>query len=193
MSRTPTLARKLRTLRRLGQEPMQGPQFSKLSNSATQLTARSRAHTVSKEIVETRLMDFPGVRYHSKFRLMTWHPMGIFDRALADKLRECIEWEEHVQNAPFDRYADLSGVTQVEISQQSLVEIASRRHRVLQPVKSAFFADKRHTFLIARIYESLMEDAVAITVRAFHERELAAHWLGVPLAILCPPADGPCE
>jgi hypothetical protein len=43
--------------------------------------------------------------------------------------------------------------------------------------QSAFFADKRHTFLIARIYESLMEDAVAITVRAFHERELAAHWL----------------
>jgi len=145
---------------------------------------------VSKQIV---LKDFPRVRYHPKFRLMTWHPMGIFDRALADKLMECIEWEEHVQNAPFDRYADLSGVTQVEISQQSLVEIASRRHRVLQPVKSAFFADKRHTFLIARIYESLMEDAVAITVRAFHERELAAHWLGVPFAILCPPADGPRE
>ena len=74
-----------------------------------------------------------------------------------------------------------SGVTQVEISQQSLVEIASRRQRVLQPVKSAFFADKRHTFLIARIYESLVEDAVAITVRAFHERELAAHWLGARL------------
>jgi hypothetical protein len=58
---------------------------------------------------------------------------------------------------------------------------------------SAFFANKRHTFLIARIYESLMEDAVTITVRAFHERELAAHWLGVPLAILCPPADEPRE
>jgi hypothetical protein len=28
-----------------------------------------------------------------------------------------------------------------------------------------------------------MEDAVAITVRAFRERELAANWLGVPLAI----------
>ena len=140
---------------------------------------------MSKQIF---LKDFPGVRYHPKFRLMTWHPTGIFDRALADKFREFIEWEEHVQTAHFDRYADLSGVTRVELSQQSLVEIASRRHRVLQPVKSAFFADKTHTFLIARIYESLMEDAVAITVRAFRERELAAHWLGVPFAILCPPA-----
>ena len=192
MSRTLTLARKLRTLRWLGQEPMQGPQFSKLSNGDA-ANCSLKTHTVSKEIVETLLTDFPRMRYHPKFRLMTWHPMGIFDRALVEKLRECIEWEEHVQNAPFDRYADLSGVTQVELSQQSLVEIASRRHRVLQPVKSAFFADKRHTFLIARIYESLMEDAVAITVRAFRERELAAHWLGVPLAILCPPADGPYE
>ena len=189
MSRTLTLARKLRTLRWLGQEPMQGPQFSKLSNGDA-ANCSLKTHTVSKEIVETLLTDFPRMRYHPKFRLMTWHPMGIFDRALVEKLRECIEWEEHVQNAPFDRYADLSGVTQVELSQQSLVEIASRRHRVLQPVKSAFFADKRHTFLIARIYESLMEDAVAITVGAFRERELAAHWLGVPLAILCPPVDG---
>jgi hypothetical protein len=58
----------------------------------------------------------------------------------------------------------------------------------LEPVKTAIFADERYTFLIARIYESLMEDAVAITVRAFRKRELAADWLGVPLAILRPPA-----
>jgi len=119
---------------------------------------------------------------------MTWHPMGIFDAALADKLREFIEWEEHVQNTPFDRYTDLSRVTKVEISLQRLSEAASRRRRALQPVKSAIFAENRYTFVIAQIYESLMEDAVAITVRAFRERALAAKWLGVPLAILRPPA-----
>jgi len=114
--------------------------------------------------------------------------MGIFDAGLADKVREFIESEEHVQNAPFDRYIDLSGVARVEISLERLSEIASRRRSALQPVKSAVFADKKHTFVIARIYESLMEDAVAITVRAFRERELAADWLGVPLATLRPPA-----
>jgi len=36
-----------------------------------------KTHTVSKEIVETILTDFPGVRYHPKFRLMTWQLMGI--------------------------------------------------------------------------------------------------------------------
>ena len=37
----------------------------------------SKTHTVSKEIVETILTDFSGVRYHPKFRLMTWQVMGI--------------------------------------------------------------------------------------------------------------------
>jgi hypothetical protein len=98
---------------------------------------------VSEEIAESVLKDFPGAQYYPKFRLMTWHPLGIFNAALTDKLREFIGWEEHAQNAPFDRYADLSGVTQVKISLERLSEVASRRRRALQPVKSAVFADKK--------------------------------------------------
>ena len=143
---------------------------------------------MSEEITESVRKDFPHAVYYPKFRLMTWHPIGIFDGALADKLREFIEWEEHVQDVPFDRYTDLSGITKVRISLQRLSEVACRRRRVLQPVNSAIFADKKFSFLIAQIYESLMEEAVAITVRAFRERESAAQWLDVPVAILCPPA-----
>jgi len=143
---------------------------------------------VSEEIIESVLKGLPGALYYPKFHLMTWHPTGIFDAALADKIREFIEWEEHVQDVPFDRYTDLSGVTKVRISLQRLSEAACRRRRVSQPVNSAIFADKKHSFVIAQIYESLMEEAVAITVRAFRERGLAAQWLGVPVAILRPPA-----
>jgi hypothetical protein len=143
---------------------------------------------VSEEIIESVLKDFPHAVYYPKFRLMTWHPIGIFDGALADKVREFIEWEEHMQDVPFNRYTDLSGVTEVQISLQRLLEAARRRRRVLQAVNSAIFADKKYSFLIAQIYESLMEEAVAITVRAFRERESAAQWLDVPVAILCPPA-----
>jgi len=143
---------------------------------------------VSEEIIESVLKDFPRAVYYPKFRLMTWHPTGIFDGALADKVREFIEWEECMQDAPFDRYTDLSGVTEVRISLQRLLEAARRRRRVLQPVNSAIFADKKFSVLIAQIYESLMEEAEAITVRAFRERESAAQWLGVPVAILCPSA-----
>jgi butyrate kinase len=119
---------------------------------------------------------------------MTWHPVGIFDAALADSVREFVEHEEYIQDAPFNRYTDLSGITEVQINLERLSETASRRRGVLQPVQSAIFADKRHCLVIAQIYESLMEHAVAITVRVFRERELAAQWLGVPDAILCPPA-----
>jgi hypothetical protein len=143
---------------------------------------------MSEEIIESVLKGLPGALYYPKFHLMTWHPMGIFDAALADKLTEFIEWEENVQDVPFDRYTDLSGITKVRITLQRLSEAACRRRRVPQSVNSAIFADKKYSYLIAQIYESLMEEAVAITVRAFRERELAAQWLGVPVAILRPPA-----
>jgi hypothetical protein len=143
---------------------------------------------VSEEIIEFILTDFPDAMYYPRFRLMTWHPIGIFDAALADSVRQFIEWEEYIQDAPFDRYTDLSGITEIQINLQRLSEVASRRRNVSQPVRSAIFADKRHCLVIAQIYESLMEHAVAITVRAFREREPAAQWLGVPVAILCRPA-----
>ena len=143
---------------------------------------------MSEEIIESVLKDFPDAVFYPKFGLMTWHPIGIFDAALGDNVRQFIEWEEYIQDAPFDRYTDLSGITEVQINLQRLSETASRRRNVLQPVRSAIFADTRHCFVIAQIYESLMEQAVAITVRAFRERELAARWLGVPVAILCRPA-----
>ncbi len=140
---------------------------------------------MSEEIIESVLTDFPDAVYYPKFRLMTWHPIGIFDAALADNVRQFIEWEEYIQDAPFDRYTDLSGITEVQVNLQRLSEVARRRRNVLQPVRSAIFADKAHSFVIAQIYESLMEQAVAITVRAFRQREAAAQWLGVPVEILC--------
>ena len=145
---------------------------------------------MSEEIIESVLKDFPDAVYFPKFRLMTWHPIGIFDAALADSMREFVEHEEYIQDAPFNRYTDLSGITEVQINLERLSETARQRRGVLQPVQSAIFADTRHCLVIAQIYESLMEQALTITVRAFRERERAAQWLGVPVAILCPSAKG---
>ena len=131
---------------------------------------------MSEEIIESVFTDSPDAVYYPKFRLMTWHPIGIFNRALADNVLQFIEWEEYIQEAPFDRYMDLSGITEVQINLQHLSEAARRRRSVLQPVRSAIFADKTDSFVIAQIYESLMENAVAITVRSFRERDLAAQW-----------------
>ena len=139
-----------------------------------------------EEPIEFILKDFPGTRYYPKFRLTTWHPTGILDQALAEKIIEFIEREESIQDAPFDRYIDLSGFTEIRTRPNHIIDIARRRRIVRQPVKSAFFADNSIGLAIAQIYERLMEGA-PITVRAFNNPDFAAEWLEVPVQILFPP------
>ncbi len=57
------------------------------------------------------LKTFPHTRYYPEWRLLTWHPRGLFDDALADKLIGVIGLEERVEEVPFHRYADFSGLT----------------------------------------------------------------------------------
>jgi hypothetical protein len=48
---------------------------------------------IREEPIEFVVKDFPGTRYYPKFRLTTWHPTGILDEALGEKV-EFVEWEE---------------------------------------------------------------------------------------------------
>jgi hypothetical protein len=110
----------------------------------------------------------------------------VLNEAFADQVIEFIEMEERIQEAPFDRYADLSGLTHIRIGIDHVIHTARRRRRVKQPAKSALFADKPMSFSVARSYELLMSDAM-IEVRAFKQRAAAAQWLEVPLKTLeCP-------
>jgi hypothetical protein len=128
---------------------------------------------------------FPHTRYYPEWRLLTWHPRGLFDDALADRIIEVISSEEPVQDTPFHRYTDLSGLTHIRLKIGHVFEVAKQRRAVFEPVKSAFLSDTIVGLGIARMYESLMEGAM-IQVRAFRERAAAAEWLGVPLEILQP-------
>ena len=143
---------------------------------------------MSEEAIEFILKDFPGTRFFPQYKLTTWHPKGVFDEPFADKLVAFIEWEEYIQEAPWDRYADLSGVTEIRISLDHLIRTARRRRFVREPVKSAFFADRRDCLELARSYERLMEGAVMLQVLSFDNREAAAEWLEVPPSILLSPA-----
>ncbi len=134
------------------------------------------------------LKNFPGTRYYPGFRLTTWHPTGILDEPLAEKVIQFIEWEEYIQEAPFDRYIDLSGFTEIRTRPNHIFEIARGRRIVRDPVKSAFFADNSISLAIAQVYERLMEGATMIKVRAFCNRDFAAEWLEVPVQILSAPA-----
>ena len=129
---------------------------------------------------------FPRTWYNPKWRLLTWSPRGVLNEAFADQVIAFIEMEERIQEAPFDRYVDLSGLTHIRIGIDHIILTARRRRSVKQPVKTALFADKPISFSVAHSYELLMYDAM-IEVRAFNKRTAAAEWLEVPVRGLeCP-------
>lgn len=127
--------------------------------------------------------SFPRTWYSPNWKLLTWYPRGVLNEAFADQVVAFIEMEERIQEAPFDRYIDLSGLTQIRIGIDHIIFTARRRRTVKQPVKTALFADKTLSFSIAHSYELLMYEAM-IEVRAFNNRTAAAEWLEVPLKSL---------
>ena len=139
------------------------------------------------ELPELIRKSFPRTWYHPQYRLLTWFPRGVFNAAFANQVLEFAQLEESIQDTPFDRYTDFSGLTDIRLKVDHVFQIARRRGAVRQPVKSAFVADKPTTFVLAQMYEHLMKHAV-IDVRAFRDHKTAAKWLGVPLKILQPPS-----
>jgi hypothetical protein len=84
----------------------------------------------------------------------------VLNEAFADQVIEFIEMEELIQEAPFDRYADLSGLTHIRIGIDHVIHTARRRRNVKQPVKMALFANNPIIFSVAHSYELLMSDAM---------------------------------
>jgi hypothetical protein len=145
-----------------------------------------RPNPVREKAPEFIRKAFPRTWYYPRWHLLTWFPRGVLNEVFADQVIEFIEMEERIQEAPFDRYADLSGLTDVRIGIDYIIHTARRRRNVKQPVKMALFADNPMSFGIAHSYELLMYDAM-IEVRAFKKRAAAAEWLEVPLKTLeCP-------
>jgi hypothetical protein len=138
---------------------------------------------MSDEPLAALLKTLPHTRYYPEWRLLTWHPRGLFDDALADKIIDAVGSEERVEEEPFHRYTDFSGLTHIRLKVGHVFDVAKLRRAVSEPVKSAFFSDTTVGLGIARMYEALMEEAV-IQVRAFRDRAVAAEWLGVPLEVL---------
>jgi hypothetical protein len=132
------------------------------------------------------LKDFADTRWHEEVRLVTWHPRGILDDNLADRIVDFMESEERIADASFHRYTDLDGLTEIRLSFGHAFQIAERRKASYvggPPVKSAIYCDWIVGFGMARLYAELMKDC-PIEVRAFRDRQAAAEWLGVPVDIL---------
>ena len=127
----------------------------------------------------------PFLRYYANHQLVAWQPQGVLDDRLLD---EIAEWLVPVENAArsFNRFADLSKLTEVKISARHVFDYAQRRAREfagVEAVRSALFCQDRVGFWIAQLYEELMKDT-PIQARAFRELAKAAQWLNVPVVVL---------
>ena len=59
---------------------------------------------------------FPRTWYYPQWHLVQWYPQGVFNEAFADQIVQFIEMEERIQDAPFDRFTDFSGLSDVRLS-----------------------------------------------------------------------------
>jgi hypothetical protein len=149
---------------------------------------RKERKTVDDAHPDFILKSFPHTHYYPIWHLVTWHPRGVFDDILADQIMDFAETEERIQEAPFNRSTDLSEITHINLSAGHVFQLAKRRHKASEPVKSAIWTDKVLTLSLAYVYETLMVPA-AINVRVFDKRDAAADWLGVPAEILRQPKE----
>jgi hypothetical protein len=133
------------------------------------------------------VLGVPGTHYHWDCGVATWHPRGVFDEKLADRVVAFIESQERAGKKTFNRFTDLSGLDRLDLSMEHVFKIAARRKGAYRgkKVKSAFFAVSMVTFAIAQLYEELMQGS-SIEVGVFRDRAAAAEWLGVSEKVLKP-------
>lgn len=127
--------------------------------------------------------------FHAEERLLTWHPVGVFDENTADHILEYLELAEKFEGEPFHRYTDLTRISEIEIGLGHVVRLARRRRSYKgPPVKSAIQASSIVSLTIAHMYAELLEGS-RIQVCIFRARATAAEWLGVPKKLLQPPME----
>ena len=121
-------------------------------------------------------------RFHPDLNLDTWHPEGVLDYAMAAQIVQYIGFEEKILDTPFDRFADLSRITEIHLRFADVAALAAERRAAYagrRPVKSAFLATTAGAFGIAGMFATLMERS-PIDIGIFRKIEEAAQWLGVP-------------
>jgi hypothetical protein len=125
---------------------------------------------------------FSKTKFHPDLRLETWYPTGVLDFALAAQMVNHVGFDERILDEPFNRFADLSGITEIHLKFKELYDLAAERretYALCPPVKSAFLATTAAAFGIARMFAMLMEKT-PIDVQVFRDIDSAAEWLGVP-------------
>jgi len=135
-----------------------------------------------------RAMIFPfGVEFHAEQRLVVWRPRGLLDEKEVSDVVAALGQLEAQFGAPFNRFADLARIDEVNINYEYVFTVSLYRsfaygHR--PPIKSAILAIDPTLVDYGRLH-SLVTRGSSIDVRVFPEdRPAIALWLGVPVELV---------
>ncbi len=93
-----------------------------------------------------------GATIHPALRLITWHPRGVLDLALARRIVRFMEEQEQGGGEPFNRFANLSGLEALHLTFAEVAKLAQSRVASYHgpKVRTAFLAIDSLALGIAR-------------------------------------------
>ena len=133
-------------------------------------------------------MIFPfGVEFHAEQRLVVWRPRGLLDEKEVSDVVAALGQLEAQFGAPFNRFADLARIDEVNINYEYVFTVSLYRsfayaHR--PPIKSAILAIHPTLVDYGRLH-ALVTRGSSIDVCVFpDDRPAIAQWLGVPVELI---------
>ena len=126
------------------------------------------------------------VLFRKELSLILWKPRGILDESLVNEMIVFIDTAEARASKPFNRFADLSALDEVDLNFNFVFHIALHRRissKPKPPVKSAFYVTGPATTHYVKLH-AMLTDYSPLDVALFTDRAAAAKWLGVPVEAL---------
>ena len=128
----------------------------------------------------------PDVVFHPSPRLFVWKPRGSLNETAVNKIIAFTAEQEAASDQPFLRFADLTGLDQVELNFNFVFQVSLHRRLTYSghpATKSAFLVTQPNAEHYAKLH-AMLTDYSPLEVAVFEDRGAAAKWLGVPSTLL---------
>ena len=130
----------------------------------------------------------PDIQFHEDIHLLVYRPRGLLNEATVNKIIKVIGELEAKLKEPFNRFFDTLGHDEVDLNFRCVIHVSLYRRLTYvkwPPIKSAILATDSTIIHYAKLH-ALLTQGSAINVRIFQDRQEAAQWLNVPIALLMP-------
>jgi hypothetical protein len=133
-------------------------------------------------IMSVRLKLPPHMVFHHDLHLLVVRPRGVLNRDRIEKDLAVVNAAEDQSELPFNRFTDLSNVTQIHLEFGQAYRIALNRrieYEKRPAVKSAIYMTRDDTAQLAKMCATVTNSS-PLQIQVFKDVPAAAQWLGVP-------------